>query len=179
MTALVDAEGPAQWQASFNERLQSDHTTTIWMTLTFKLKAQIACGLCAEPLALTLDETRVFSFAENEDEATDLDEQASEHDVLVADPKFDLGALIEDELILSLPVLPRHQDCSDLAAEQDMASPADFPVDSGSQQQTQRPFADLASQMAAAGRKPEGRKEQDKTNRGGNVRGDGPDEKSG
>ena len=151
MTALVSAEGPVHWQAHFSERRQSDRSSSAWMSLNYKLKAQIACGLCGEPLDLNLNEARRFSFAENEDEAAALDEQASDHDVLVADPKFDLMALIEDEMILSLPVLPRHRHCGDEPNGHDTAGLSDLRVDSSGPQQTQRPFADLASQMAAAG----------------------------
>ena len=38
------------------------------------------------------------------------DDQAEE-DLLVATPSFDALTLIEDELILALPLVPRHDDC--------------------------------------------------------------------
>jgi uncharacterized protein len=53
---------------------------------------------------------RWFHFVGDEDEAAHLDAH-SEDDVLAASSRFDLLELLEDELILALPIVPRHDRC--------------------------------------------------------------------
>jgi uncharacterized protein len=46
------------------------------------------------------------------DEATALaEDDASEEDLLVLEDSFDLMALVEDELLMSLPLVPMHPTC--------------------------------------------------------------------
>jgi uncharacterized protein len=54
---------------------------------------------------------REFLFVADEATAMKLDDE-SEEDVLVASKTFDLLELIEDELIMSLPIVPRHEHCT-------------------------------------------------------------------
>ncbi|MDQ2927379.1 MAG: YceD family protein, partial [Pseudomonadota bacterium] len=49
-------------------------------------------------------------FVEGEDAAAALDAE-SEDDVLALAPAIDLQSLIEDELLLALPLIPRHDVC--------------------------------------------------------------------
>ncbi len=53
---------------------------------------------------------RSFRFVETESLAADLDED-SDDDVLVANRNFNLLELIEDELLMDLPIVPMHDDC--------------------------------------------------------------------
>jgi uncharacterized protein len=53
---------------------------------------------------------RWFRFVEDEAIALVQDE-TSEEDLLVLAPDFDLHALIEDELLLELPYIARHEAC--------------------------------------------------------------------
>ena len=82
-------------------------------------------------------ERRLF-FVEGEDAAAALDAE-SEEDVLALTPSLDLHALIEDELLLSLPIVPRHEICA-------------APIDLGAGRETlpddearEHPFAALAA----------------------------------
>ena len=75
-------------------------------------------------------ERRVF-FVQGEDAAEALDAE-SEDDVLALTPALDLADLIEDELLLALPLVPRHERCPEPLApafvEDDAAAdPADHP----------------------------------------------------
>jgi uncharacterized protein len=46
------------------------------------------------------------------DEATaEIEDEASEEDVLVWQRDFDLQALVEDELLMALPLVPAHETC--------------------------------------------------------------------
>lgn len=77
---------------------------------------------------------RSFVFAADEIRAKELDDE-TEDDVLVLASRLDLAELIEDELILSLPLVPRHDRCSGPLPE-DATEPAE-PVP--------HPFAALAA----------------------------------
>ena len=73
---------------------------------------------------------RIF-FVEGEDAAAALDAE-SEDDVLALTPALDLPELIEDELLLALPLVPRHEVCPEplprAFVEDDPATtPADHP----------------------------------------------------
>jgi uncharacterized protein len=57
---------------------------------------------------ITVD--RRFRFVRTEAEALKLDE-VSEDDVMVLEPRLDVATLLEDELILSLPIVPMHPVC--------------------------------------------------------------------
>ena len=60
---------------------------------------------------------------DSEAEALDTD---SEDDVLALGPSFDLIELIEDELLLAWPLVPRHEHCAQPAHQGD-AEPAQSP----------------------------------------------------
>jgi uncharacterized protein len=76
-------------------------------------------------MAVPLGVDRRFRFVADEAEAERLDAD-SEDDVLAIEPALDLQALVEDELILALPLVPRHEHCTlpaDAAADGDAAHP--------------------------------------------------------
>ncbi len=68
------------------------------------------CQRCLEAVEVPLHIERELFFVEGEDAAAALDEE-SEDDVLTLEPAIDLHALIEDELLLALPLIPRHEVC--------------------------------------------------------------------
>jgi len=75
-------------------------------------------------------ERRIF-FVDGEDAAAALDAE-SEDDVLASTPALDLAELIEDELLLALPLVPRHDRCPEplpraLVEDDPQTGPADNP----------------------------------------------------
>ena len=71
----------------------------------------LRCDRCAGVIELDLQIEREFHFVRSAEEldATPID--ASPEEALLGSERFDLGGLIEDELILHLPLSPRHDDC--------------------------------------------------------------------
>ena len=63
-----------------------------------------------QPMEETVTVDRTFRFAPDEATAARLDEELEE-DVLVCSRHFDLLDLVEDELIMALPLAPRHAAC--------------------------------------------------------------------
>ena len=144
-SALAAPDGDVHWVAEFSQEVRSDNVRLSWLALRFDSEVQFACSLCAEPMPVTLDAERRFLFVRDDDEAARLDELAEDHDVLAAEERFDLLDLVEDELILALPLLMHHDVCPEASGADAMDAPE--PVD------TQQPFADLAAKMAALGGK--------------------------
>jgi uncharacterized protein len=82
----------------------------IWLQLQGRADVELQCQRCLQAMSATLRVDRRFRFVRDEDEAVSLDEEC-EDDVLVLPSRLDLLALFEDELILNLPLVPRHQVC--------------------------------------------------------------------
>jgi uncharacterized protein len=78
--------------------------------LQASLALPLQCQRCLEPVAQVLNVDREFLFVSTEAQAGEMDE-TSDVDVLVASKTFDLLALIEDELLMTLPLVPRHPQC--------------------------------------------------------------------
>ena len=68
------------------------------------------CQRCLAPVEAVLAVDAHFRFVAGEAEAAQADMDAEE-DVLASTRALDLPALVEDELLLALPLVPRHTDC--------------------------------------------------------------------
>jgi uncharacterized protein len=86
-------------------------------------RVSLVCQRCLAPLEVVLDVQRQFYLVTNEDTATALDE-VMEDDLLVSSSAFDGQDLIEDELILAMPLVPMHEVCS-VALPQHLGPTAD------------------------------------------------------
>ena len=97
------------------------------------------CQRCLTPVDVPLDVERSFRFVADEATAEALDEECDE-DLLALSREFDLRELIEDELLMALPGVPRHEECPTsvpLASSND-----DFEV---ANSEKPNPFAALAA----------------------------------
>jgi uncharacterized protein len=81
-----------------------------WMHVQAGTRLHMICQRCLEPMEQPLEVDRHFRFVSSEQAAETEDDQAEE-DLLVASTSFDALTLIEDELILALPLVPRHGSC--------------------------------------------------------------------
>ncbi|OUM03058.1 YceD family protein [Variovorax sp. JS1663] len=101
-----------RWEASGACREDPAGHVVPWLHLTAGVTVPLVCQRCLAPVDVPLRVDRWFRFAADEDTAAAEDEE-SEEDVLVASRDFDLHALIEDELLMEIPVTPRHDRCPD------------------------------------------------------------------
>lgn len=70
---------------------------------------QLRCQRCLGPLTYPVNLTSAFLLLRDESEFADLaDELDDTADGIVAQPRMDVAAMVEDEIILSLPYAPRH-----------------------------------------------------------------------
>ena len=105
----------------------------------------LQCQRCLQSMPQLLEVERDFHFVEGEDEAARLDEEEPEVDVLALEPRFDLRGLIEDELLLALPLVARHGSCPELPAELRPIAGAHEGEGAPPTEAAEHPFAALAA----------------------------------
>lgn len=113
----ADGAGPdgVDWSATGSLLPVSGGAPQCVVDLAIRATVTLECQRCLQPMTLPLEIERRFRFVEGEEEAARLDEEL-EDDVLARSPRFDLPALVEDELLLALPLVPRHEACPNLPA---------------------------------------------------------------
>ena len=98
------------WQVRGELRALRGGDSQIWLHTIAGAELPLECQRCLKPVVTTVDARRSFLFVRGEDTAAQLDAD-SEHDVLALTRALDLRELIEDELLLALPLVPRHEVC--------------------------------------------------------------------
>ncbi|NLX16947.1 MAG: DUF177 domain-containing protein [Ramlibacter sp.] len=105
-----DQMTPVRWQTQGSMVPVLGGSPEIWLELEAEAELPMQCQRCLEPMRQRLEVSRRFRFVQDEATAEMLDDEL-EDDVLVISRDFDLQALIEDELLMELPVAPRHEVC--------------------------------------------------------------------
>ncbi|HSV46255.1 MAG TPA: YceD family protein [Ramlibacter sp.] len=121
----------AQGELGNPHHLQPD----VWLHLRAQALLPLACQRCLRAVDLPVEVERSFRFVADESMAAAQDDE-SEEDVLALSPSFDLLELLEDELLMALPLAPRHETCPGPVAMQ--AVDADFEAESA---RRDNPFA--------------------------------------
>jgi uncharacterized protein len=101
---------PVAWRIVGRRVPQSGGADQIWLDVQASVALPMQCQRCLTPVLETVTAERSFRFVADEDTAAALDDEAEE-DILVLSRDFDALALVEDELILSLPLVPLHEVC--------------------------------------------------------------------
>ena len=96
-----------------------------WMQLEAAVSLPQRCQRCLEPMTVEVKIDRWFRFVA--DEATALiEDDESEEDLLVFSAEFNAMELLEDELLLAMPLIVSHGDChppSSQALKDDLPHP--------------------------------------------------------
>jgi uncharacterized protein len=127
---------PVAWSARGARRKLANAGLHPALALVADAAIPMQCQRCLEAVDVPLHVGRELFFVEGEDAAAALDED-SEDDVLTLEPAIDLRALIEDELLLALPLIPRHTVCP--------APLVQASEDDGAVEPDDHPFAALAA----------------------------------
>lgn len=98
------------WMADGELRSTHGVDGQIWLRLKASASLPMTCQRCLHPVDVPLQVEREFRFVADEATAEALDSE-SEEDLLVLSREFSLHELIEDELIMALPVVARHKKC--------------------------------------------------------------------
>lgn len=118
LARLVEVAEPAQqgpagdlsWTAQGEQRPRHAAPPEVWLHLNAHANVHLTCQRCLAPLEQRLDVNRPLRFVGSEAEAEALDAELEE-DVLELPRFLDLIELIEDELLLALPLVPMHENC--------------------------------------------------------------------
>jgi uncharacterized protein len=102
------SDADVQWQAQAELRPVTGGEPELWLSLNADVRVTLECQRCLGPMTQRLAIDRRLRFVRSEEEAERLDDE-SEDDVLALPPRLDLIELLEDELILALPLVPRHE----------------------------------------------------------------------
>ena len=145
----LSAESPAQtvaWSAIGVAKAVTGGEAETHLQLHASTVMQLTCQRCLQPMTVPLEVQPRLRFVQGETQAEALDEHSDE-DVLALTPALDLLALIEDELILALPLVPCHEVCPQplpMSAGEDELSTAEG---------AEHAFAGLASLLRDGGGK--------------------------
>lgn len=108
--ALPDEAELAEWRAVGERRQARGAADQSWLHLQASARLYLVCQRCLGPVEAALSVDAHFRFVAGEAEAAQADMDAEE-DVLASTRALDLPALVEDELLLALPLVPRHTAC--------------------------------------------------------------------
>ncbi len=106
----LSATDAVQWQATGEFRPQAGAEDQVWLHLTAEANVPLTCQRCLTLVATPVDVDQWYRFVASEEIAMAEDDEAEE-DLLVMAPNFDLMALLEDELLMALPLVPMHETC--------------------------------------------------------------------
>lgn len=110
---LADASGEVRFTAEgFVDMMRRPA-----LRLTVEATVNVVCQRCLEPMAQQVASEAVLTFFWNEEklaEACDTDETL---DAVMAEESLDVIALVEDEIIMGLPLSPKHDACGDAMLE--------------------------------------------------------------
>jgi uncharacterized protein len=138
---LAPADGASQpsiaWRAHGERDVLAGAGAQASLAIGADTEVTLECQRCLQPMRLPLHAERRIFFVDGEDAAAALDAEA-EDDVLALTPALDLVELIEDELLLALPLVPRHELCPE-------PLPRAFVEDDPAIDPADNPFAVLAA----------------------------------
>lgn len=109
-TQGLGAEAPVRYQATGQLCRDAAGVDAAWLHLQAEVTVQLTCQRCLGPVEVAVSFERKFRFVANEALAAVEDEE-SEEDVLALNRNFNLAELVEDELLMTLPVAPKHEVC--------------------------------------------------------------------
>lgn len=92
----------------------------VWLHLDIRAGLWRTCQRCLRPVQMPMHVRRALRFVAGEEAAAALDAE-SDDDVLALERHIDLRVLAEDELLLSLPLVPLHESCAGLAVTDSQA----------------------------------------------------------
>jgi uncharacterized protein len=118
LARLADLQTPPQdtalqaidWHAGGSRVPVTGGEAELWLHLQASAGVWLTCQRCLQPFQVRLDIDRRLRFVRGEAAAEALDAEI-EDDVLALSKSLDLRALVEDELLLALPIVPRHAAC--------------------------------------------------------------------
>lgn len=109
-TKGLAGESTLRWSVQIKQRPNAAGQPEPWLRLMVETALPQTCQRCLGPVDVSVKVDREFRFVASEAVAEQQDDDCEE-DLLVISREFDLAALIEDEVLMALPLVPRHDAC--------------------------------------------------------------------
>lgn len=106
----LGGELPVRFSVHGEIRQGASGADAVWMRLSAEATLPMTCQRCLGPVDVILEFAREYRFVATEAQA-EAEDELSEEDVLVISRDFDVLELIEDELLMALPPVPKHASC--------------------------------------------------------------------
>jgi uncharacterized protein len=132
---------PVRWQARGEMReAAGGGAPDVWLHLQAATQVPLTCQRCLAPVDVPLEVDRWFRFVADEAAAEAQDDDCEE-DLLALEPRPDVHEVLEDELLMELPLVPMHDRCPNapLLRSPDAAEPV-----GDAEAPRKNPFAELA-----------------------------------
>jgi uncharacterized protein len=102
-----------------------DHKNKPVLTIRIYGKITTLCQNCLEKLDIPIDCSNIVPifYTESDMDNALFGEEAQYTDGILADANFDIESFVEDELIMSLPIAPKHKTCKPIAYHEKPDSP--------------------------------------------------------
>lgn len=104
------SEAPVNWSATGELRNPGHVHPDVWLHLDARTVLSLTCQRCLGPVDVPVEVERSFRFVADEAIAAAQDDESQE-DVLALSHALDLVELVEDELLMAMPLAPRHEAC--------------------------------------------------------------------
>jgi len=138
----TDAAIDVTWHVDGERKSRVGSPDEIWLHLRAEVGLPLECQRCLAPVVVPVEVDQRLRFVDGGEVAAAALDADSDDDVLALSRSFDLLELVEDELLLALPIVPRHELCpeplpAELGKISEDAEPSDEP-------EKPHPFAALA-----------------------------------
>jgi uncharacterized protein len=102
---------PVSWTARGESRENPGSAADLYLHLTIQATPWVECQRCLTPYRERLDVAATYLIVASDEDADAVPLDDDEVDPIVGSRQFDLYDLIEEELLLSLPLVPKHAVC--------------------------------------------------------------------
>jgi uncharacterized protein len=128
-----------EWQLRGEIRADARGEAVPWLHMVASTGLPLSCQRCLGPVETLLEVDRWYRFVA--DEATaELEDEDSEEDVLALEPRPNVLELLEDELLMAMPLVPMHAKCPVAVTLQ----VGDLGPEAGEISSSKNPFAQLS-----------------------------------
>lgn len=118
--ACADSSGVLSWSLQAG----TDVFGHLQLSLAVAVTVNLICQRCLEPFPIEVKSASSLILAKSDEQANEIEDKLEDDavDVIVGSNTLDLLALIEDEVLLALPLSARHEVCTDASALEKLKS---------------------------------------------------------
>lgn len=106
----LDADTAINWKLTAEMRPGAGGQMDVWLHIKADVGLALTCQRCMSPVQTPVAVDQWYRFVATEEVAMAEDDDSDE-DLLVMTPQFDALEVLEDELLMALPLVPMHDVC--------------------------------------------------------------------